>query len=297
MFNRILVPLDGSPQSAAALPLARTIAHVSSGTVELVRVVPSFSEATVRRDAHVYLSRIGEELAAGNVRVAVTVREGDPATEILAQAETAAADLIVMATHGRSGVARAVLGSVAQQVLSGSPIPMLLLRPGGKRVAHVGTLLVPVDGSPESATALGVAVGLARQTSARVVLVQAVSSVLQYALDPLGGFSYVDPQWDEDALAAAKAYVEALAGRLRKAEFTVDGSVELGDPADVIARQAEGADADLIVMATHARTGAARTILGSVADATVRTAKRPVLLVRVAPVSARASADTRRPAM
>jgi nucleotide-binding universal stress UspA family protein len=209
---------------------------------------------------------------------------------ILAEAVEAGADLIAMATHGRSGLARVFLGSVAERVLKASPIPVLVLRPGGLPTTRLNTLLVPVDGSPGGAIALAVAVGLARRADARIALVQVAVPMLAYEMADAGAFAggvYLDPAWDEEALAAARRYVSGLADRLRRDGLRADGMAVAGEVAlpgtsvaDGLMRAAEGLGADLIVMSTHAHTGAARVLLGSVADAVVRNAHRPVLLVR-----------------
>ena len=187
-----------------------------------------------------------------------------------------------MATHGRAGLPRAFLGSVAERVTAASPVPLVLLRPGGHRVAHVTTLLVPVDGSPGASRALGLAVPLARATGARIVLLDVVASVLQYAGMVVASGTAVapDPAWDDEALVAARGYVEGLAARLQQAGLNAEGCALLGRTGETIVDTADQVGADLIVMSTHGLTGAARTILGSTADEVVRTAHGPVLLVR-----------------
>jgi nucleotide-binding universal stress UspA family protein len=82
------------------------------------------------------------------------VRQGEPAAQIVEEILAASVDLVAMATHGRSGLQRAMLGSVAERTLERSPVPVLVQRPGGKRVTEIRTLLVPVDGSPGGALAL-----------------------------------------------------------------------------------------------------------------------------------------------
>jgi nucleotide-binding universal stress UspA family protein len=281
MFKRLLVPLDGSAQAAVALPLARAVARQTGAALRLLRVVPPTQadpEDRQRGEARANLARIAIELAAGGGEVDTAVRRsGHPGAEIVREAEHWPADLIVMATHGRSGLARALNGSVAQRVVSDSPVPVLLLRPGGHRVAHLTTLLVPVDGTPEGARALGAALPLAQETGARIVLLQVVVPFVQRYFDESLA---VDPMWDEEALTSARGYVETLAGRLRQAGVSAQGRVSRGPISQEIVGAAGEVGADVIVMSTHALTGAARTLLGSIADEVVRTAPQPVLLVR-----------------
>ncbi len=281
MFDQILVPLDGTPQSAAALPLARALAQACHGHVVLIRVAPAPRE---RDEATEYLVRIARELETSDVAVATEVCSGvDVASQLLWAVRDRRIDAVVMATHGRSGLQRAVMGSVAESVIRDSPVPVLLVRPGGRRTTGLHTLLVAVDGTPGGALALGVSIVLARATGARIVLLEvAVPIPLWMYSAELGGSAYVpvDPSWDDDALSSAQQYVDALAKRLREAGIDAEGRGLIGEVVSTIDAVGEDIDADLIVIATHARVGAARAVLGSTADAVVRTAHRPVLLVR-----------------
>jgi nucleotide-binding universal stress UspA family protein len=285
MFSRILVPLDGSAQSNVALPLSRTLARQTGAQITLLRVVPQPYLLTEREDfdeTREALKRIADGLASSGIAVESVVRAGEIVDEILKQSRTQGADLIVMRTHGRVGLGRAVLGSVTERVLAESKVPVLLLRPGGRRVTDVRTLLVPIDGSPGGAVALGTAVELAKNTGASMKLLEIAEPIppYLYAGGMYGGMSYVDPAWDEEALASAGTYVEGIARRLRDAHMTVTGEAhQSSDVAHAIVEKADQTQADLIVMSTQALRGPARALLGSVADAVVRTAHCPVLLV------------------
>jgi nucleotide-binding universal stress UspA family protein len=286
MFKQLLVTLDGTPESAVALSPARSLATASGGEITLLRVIPS--DESVADDtpqmAQEYLDRIARELAGAGARVDTMVRRGDVATSIEAAAAFLDADLIVMATHGRGGLGRVILGSVASRVLSQSPVPVMLVRPGGRRMTHLKRLLVPVDGTPGGSVALGVAVELAGMAKADIVLLDVVVPIPAYVYtDPSGIGMYPgfpDPEWTDEAQASAKHYVDNLAARLQRAGIPAQGRTDTGDVAELIGRHADEVEADLIVMSTHALTGPARAILGSVADAVVRTAHQPVLLVR-----------------
>lgn len=279
MFKKVLVPLDGTSQAAAALPPARTIAHITGGSLVLLRVTDQEDRSG---DPERYLRAVATELQDQSVEC--IVRHGRPAEEIVTVARDLHADLIVMATHGRAGIERFVAGSVAERVLTHSPSPLLLVRPGGKRVTHVKTIVVPTDGSAGAAVALGTALGLARASDARLVLVEAIEPIPVWVYGADSGMgvapSYVDPAWDEEALSAADAYVQGLVSRLQAAGVQAEGRTVTGGAVTAIEAVADEADADLVIMSTHAYTGPVRTLLGSTADALVRTAKRPVLLVR-----------------
>jgi nucleotide-binding universal stress UspA family protein len=276
-FKTILVPLDGTASAATALPLARSLAKVNDASLVLIRCVPA--DHSVGEAEH-YLQSVASELSDCSVRR--VVRHGSPAEELVSAIRDEAADLVVMATHGRVGLQRALLGSVAEHVVKASPVPVALVRPGGKQTSQLKKLLVPTDGTAGAALALGTAIGLARSAGARVTLIEAVEP---YPLWLYGGDfglapTYVDPSWDEDALRAAQTYVSGVVARLNAEGLAAEGTARLGGTLAIIEAAADEADADLIVMSTHGYTGPARAVLGSTADALVRTAKRPVLLVR-----------------
>jgi nucleotide-binding universal stress UspA family protein len=277
----ILVPLDGSTESNAALPLAHTLARATDTSIALLRVLPVLDhEAT--RYATANLQHIAAELAGDGIDVSTCVRHGHAAEEILKQVRADPPAMIVMRTHGRAGVERAIIGSVTQEVLAHCRIPLVLMRPGQRRPSGIRKLLAPVDGSPGGAVALGTAVGLAHATGASISLVEVAMPVAMHTLCTYeyGGMSYYDSAWDDEALASAAGYLNGLVGRLRERGFTAQGEATMApDIPAAIVLKADREAVDLVVMSTHALTGPARALMGSVADAVVRTAHCPVLLV------------------
>jgi nucleotide-binding universal stress UspA family protein len=279
--NIILVPLDGSPESNAVLPLARTLARATDGSITLMRVL-SHEDATTTGYVTSNLRKIADELRGSGIGVDSVVRHGRVADEILTEVRTRAATLVVMRTHARAGVERVFLGSVADQVLALCPVPVVLMRPGQRRITGVHTLLVPVDGSPGGALALGTAVALARASGATITLVQVTVPVAMQSLVTYdyGGMGYYDPGWDEESLASAKAYVDGLVVHLCEDGLSAHGTAfSAPNAAHGIVDAADKNVADLIVMSTRALTGPARTLLGSVANLVVRSAHCPVLLI------------------
>jgi nucleotide-binding universal stress UspA family protein len=256
--------------------------------VYLLRVVPEVRTGTatgtrIRPEAEAYLEEISDALRGDGLQVTTLVRSGDPPTQILEAAQAIGADLIVMVTHARAGLPRTILPSVAEEVLGLTRVPVALLRPGGRSLSRLNTLLVPLDGTPGGSFALRTAAGLAHATGARIVLLQVAVPVPAWlSADGLSAVStaLIDPMWDPVALQAAETYTERLAHQLGRADVRAEGRAALGDVASAINQVAEQEHADLIVMSSHSLTGPARTVLGSVADAVVRTAVRPVLVVR-----------------
>jgi nucleotide-binding universal stress UspA family protein len=284
MFRHLVVPLDGSREANVAVPHAYRMARGSGSdaSVTLLRVVSHGRDVAA---AQAFLDGVAHEHAAADLAVDGVVREGDPAHVILAEVRQRGADLVVMRTHGRSGLARAVLGSVAERIVKQSPTPVLLLPPGERTEAPgaIRSILVPVDGSPGGSLALGIAQELARQSAASLQLLQVVQPVPPYQSSALLMYGPVDvrPAWDEDSHAAAQAHVEALASRLTARGLAAQSEALSANsvPEAIVANAREHA-CDLIVMSSHAHTGAARTFVGSVTDAVVRSAHCPVLVIR-----------------
>lgn len=277
-MKHLLVPLDGSGLAASVVPVARTLALATDATVRLVTVEPQATPLGSARAAAAYLDGIAESLRSANVSVQTNVRVGEPALAIVRWANECGADAIVMASHGRTGLGRWLIGSVADRVLLASRVPVLLLRPALRQVDRIKTILVPLDGSPGAAFALTAAAPIAQASGARLLLVCAtVPSAVWFDHPGLGD------AFEEERSTAAESYARSMAARLRRIGLNATGYGVSGLPADAIVNFADRMDADLIVMSTHARLGVARSLLGSVADEVVRRSGRPVLLMRQNP--------------
>jgi nucleotide-binding universal stress UspA family protein len=289
MQRTLLVPLDGKPLAETSLPLAGLLARSLRATLDLVVVVPE--HGAIVDSARAYLDRI-----AGTLHGPISTRltTGDPGECIVREAAVEHVAMIVMTTHARSGVPRAVMGSVAEYVVAHSPAPTLLVHSGcqrtpqaclggvaagcePKREPEVKTILLAIDNS--GAAPLATTIELARACGARVVLTRAVAFDETYVWQWGRGPVLEEPQ----AVMAARQQLNDLAARVRDTGVDADVCVEVGEAAPTIVSVAEEVGADLIVMTTHARTGAQRAIQGSVADAVVRGASQPVLLSRLVP--------------
>ncbi len=302
MFRNILVPLDGSPFGEHALPIAYAIARRAGAHVHLVRVhepiaslVPAMAgwapgpemEQWTRELAETesaYLRSVGEQ-ATRDVRVSPRLLHGVVLDALDVDAQRMAADLVVMTTHGRGGIARAWLGSVADGVVRRLHIPVLLVRPGMDPPKPCDDpcfrrVVVPLDGSALAEAALEPAIEVARLAEARITVVQVLPP--PYFFDTVEA-QQVGPRTAELARIREQAGVYLarvcgdLAGRGLQAtsQLLVDAR-----PAHAIARYAQDANADLIALATHGRGGATRLLLGSVADKVLRTSPVPVLVLR-----------------
>lgn len=305
MLSTVLVPLDGSPLGEAALPWATLVARNLELTPVLIRVVqvPIYAMtggmngylspevyqqilADEQQTAERYLEQVRGRLASEGVQAETRVVEGRPGDALLDLADELGAFAIVMATHGRGGLGRLVLGSVAEQVVQHATVPVLLVRAreGPGPAASFSRLLVPLDGSALAECALDVARMVATPET-RFTLLRVVPPAERVFQGGDGTIRLPDDQATQRAVAAAEAYLRRLAEQ-QLAGRPVATVVRIGQAAEQIAAAAQ--DADLVVMSTHGHTGPARWVLGSVADAVVRTANRPVLLASARALAARA---------
>jgi nucleotide-binding universal stress UspA family protein len=285
MLKTILVPLDGSDLAEWALRVVEHLAKAGSARLILTFVLPDsvlleYPEEDVEseHDVRSYLDAIARRLKARGLEVETSTPIGDPASGILAQAESGHADVVVMATHGRSGLGRWLYGSVADEVLRRAPVPVILNQPGAERwpADRRPRVLVPLDGSHLAEAALGPAQELVALLGGELLLLQVVQFP-PYSLYG-DGSAYLAAFNPDVALNEAQQYLGAVASSL-----TVSGVrvlAELGLPALDIAEVARREKVHLIVMATHGRSGLARALLGSVATGTLQRSSVPLMLIR-----------------
>ena len=333
MYQRILVPLDGSSRAEQSVPVAARIARVTpGGSVVLVRVVrPPFPAGegagsmeqgalagpagsaetdTEYRTVVAYLTRITGWPVLCGIPTSTEVRRGSAAPAILAAAEANASDLIVISSHGRTGSARWVLGSVAQQIVRHAPMPVLVLRERGPRLTgdpgdsqQPLRVLVPLDGSPLAEDALRPAARLALAVArSRAVTLELALVISPYDAD-------VSHMPEALALLSAQTYLRRVAQQLEAdvPDIRVAWRVSAGlDVAYTILRGADttnqevaasgteiensritgndnGASSlhyDLLAMATHGRTGFTRWATGSITERVLQGTHLPLLVVR-----------------
>jgi nucleotide-binding universal stress UspA family protein len=293
MIRKVLVPVDGSAFSEAALPMAIAVAGKAGAEVRLVMVSEpanlapgAWAEAFLANHAD-YLESTAEgvrtEAKAGTV-VTSMLLEGPVSKAICDEAEGAGADLVVMSTHGHGGLTRMWLGSTTDAVLRQSPVPVLLVRPeedgdGPPSVGgSVGHVAVALDGSDFAEAALDPGLEMARLFEAKVTLLRTVMHpVLTSAYLP--DTVEMTEAYLERAEEEARAYLgEVLAARAIGSDVEVDVIVSQR-PATGILQFVTESGADLVVMASHGRHGVVRAVVGSVTDKVIRAGHTPVLIV------------------
>jgi nucleotide-binding universal stress UspA family protein len=284
MFERIMVPTDGSVESEQAMPIARQIASAQGAEVLLVQVIQYpvvydhdttisgdiYQEMldAAEDDARANLGRLKAQFEGRGIRATTMFLRGSPAVCLLDTEREQKADLVVMATHGRTGVARFALGSIADRMVREGTSPVLVARSSSLEPT-LKTALLMLDGSGVAEEAVPMLEILAHRPIENVKL-----------------FRVVDDLSDR---TAAATYLGAVGARLEAAGLKAEIVVDIGDPTFLVRRAAQGAD--LVVLSTHGRGGIDRFRHGSVADRVVREAEKSVLLVR-AGMPSRAALET-----
>ena len=292
MYERILVPLDGSPLAEQVLPFVSVLGKTFGSSVVLLRVfdpVPAeLSDpahgvyidrlaASFRNSALEYLVRVKRSLSELGDNVTTIAHEGDAASHILNEAGNDPSTLITMSTHGRSGITRWVLGSVVDKVLRAAGNSLMIIRarpqegfdPGlvatrterWSTSVQINNVIVPVDGSELAEEVLPHAVALARGFEAKVSLVR------------------VAPDRSSDG--DANTYLGQVAQRLRQdGVSSVDEQLLHGEPAGALLDMVQPMQGAFVAMTTRGQSGLERWVLGSVTDRVVRYSGTPVLVAR-----------------
>lgn len=290
MFDRILAPLDGSLTAEGVLPHVKRLARNTGSEIVLLQAVPvagfEGGEAVFRAAVQAgteYLAGVKDRLETAGLRARLLVRAGGAAETILGVLAETKATLLAVATHGRTGAQRLVVGSTAEKLLRSTPVPVLAVRPfwtydlqpeGGLEAQPIRTILVPVGSGGLSLCVLPHAVEMARLFGARVMVLHARASG--------------EPE--------SSASVDDVAARFRLEGIETTTLVEPGNPVDTILDALKTRGIDLAILSTHGRSGLSRLVLGSVTEEVLRQARVPLLVVRGDPTAKMAwkIADTTR---
>ncbi len=286
---RILVPLDGSQLAEYALGAAAQIARESSdsridlltvitistmaGTYDYPQVI-SYQVDSGIDTSSAYLHDIKHRQTLSQMNVEAHVEVGVPSDIICATAHELKSDFILMTSHGRTGLARIAMGSVAEDVARKSHIPTMILKVSeltfAKNVsAEPFSLLIPLDGASLAETVLQPAATIAKVFHGAVTLLQVIATTSH------------DPKKTEDLSHQSEAYLFSMQQRLQKEGFNVRVKTLWGDPVAQIQHYATDPahGIDLIAMATHGRTGPEKLAFGSVAESVLHRVALPVLLI------------------
>jgi nucleotide-binding universal stress UspA family protein len=300
MFTRVLIPLDGSKTAERVLPYARFIAEALRIPIELLAVIDVAAMASqvasergrhldiiipeVERRGRSYLEKIATEFPG--LTIGITIGKGKPAETIIEKAASDKGTLITMATHGRSGIKRWLLGSVAEKVLRGTANALLLVRAAGqaelKREPSLRSITVPLDGSQLAASVLPLVATIAQRINVEIVLFRAYelpASAYYGSEDYLPNYEELKDNVKKEVRSYLGKEIETLKSQgIEKVSFFV---TEGSGPDEIISYARKRPDT-LIAMCTHGRSGVKRWVLGSVTEKVVRHSGDPVLVMRAA---------------
>lgn len=302
MYRSIIVPVDGSARSQAALPAAAALAHASGATLDVVRVHleerpdladdPSWDQM-FREGEMRYLEALAlaYEPVAGT-KVTASLLDPPVAKSLLEFAETRAAPLFVMIGRGRTGLRRALLGSTCDALIRGGDTPVLVLRDCG--VDDVPSwqfgrrpfrrIVLPLDGTLHAEGGIAHAAALARAMNAKLRLVRVVGPIVTSAV--LGAIA-MHPMlpYDDGTLLRndiAQEYLQGIVDRINGAGPAIDIGIEVAlgtDPATALIESCRRMSADLVVLPTHGR-GASRILVSAVGDRLLRDGPDAMLFVK-----------------
>jgi nucleotide-binding universal stress UspA family protein len=288
MFDEILIPTDGSESAERAARYGQVLAAAYGATVHVLSVVDDRDYGAVEgTEADAGRSAAEQEATAAVDTVAALfaddpvttqVTSGVPSETILEYVSAEGIDVVVMGTHGRTGIDRFLIGSVAERVVRHADVPVLTVRSSetAPEWPPLDRILVSTDGSEASFRALPVAFDLAERFDAVIAGLSVVDEratenvyTVQTALEEMvGGLE-----------ATARTATERIESQAHAADVEVTTAVVDGIPSRTICAHAEASGADLVVLASHGRTGLAHYLLGSVAERVVRNSAVPVLTV------------------
>lgn len=294
-YRKVLVPVDFSEYSETAFRYALSFAKQTGARLSLVHVSTALycsrtelygdsPELTDALRAHVQrlqrqISSYVGEANREDVPIDYAILEADDVVnKLLGYLDEQPYDLVIMGTHGRTGLKHLFLGSIAEKIVRYSPVPVLTLHKcaGDCRVRNI---LVPVDFSRHSLEAIENAVGLARQLGGRVMLLHVIERVIYPAFYPEGYTPVIDfePQLHQRIMNKLNHLIEDYPG------ISVDARISAGKPSDEIIDHARSHDADLIVMATRGLSGLEHLLVGSTTERVLRLSEVPVLAFRTMP--------------
>jgi nucleotide-binding universal stress UspA family protein len=284
MWKKILVPLDGSNLAELALPYAEELAAAFNSEVFLLYVSEP-AEDQYRHMHQLYIEDVAGQIKKRIKKVSPLVLTGKPAEEIIGYAEQNDVGLIIMASHGRSGITPWATGGVAGKVLHAAKIPLLLIkaakprqRKPGKRL--INRILLPLDGSKAGEAAVHYVGELMSRLEVEVILFGVVPAGQH--IRTVGGLDYIlfPEQHLESVKTEAREYLDKAYRRLKRRKGEVRIELRVGDIAQEIIKFADGKNVDLIAISSHGHSGIEKWVFGSIANKVVQASNAPVLLVR-----------------
>lgn len=284
MWKKILVTVDGSNLAEQAFPYAEEIAVAFNSEVILLYVNEPDEEKYLNMH-QLYINEVAERMRERVKKVSPVLLSGKPDEEIISYAEKNDIELMIMASHGHSGVKSWAVGDTACKVINDTAVPLLLVKAtkSSRKVPEKGLLsriLLPLDGSKAGEAAVDYVKELKTRLEAEVILFGVVPA--EQRVRTVGGLDYIRyPERQMDAVRVeAKEYLDKIYQRLKKGKGEVKIDIKAGDVAREITRAAGRKRAKLLAIASHGHTGMTKWVFGSIAQKVVQASKVPVLLVK-----------------
>lgn len=287
VYKHILVPLDGSELAEHVVPAALYLAEAMAGSVTFLTVVAKKSVAdadlmakaiqTGTYEADLYLRSVKKRYLPSLVPIETAVITGKPDKDIIEYAKAHHTDLIIMSTHGRSGITRWSFGRTADKVLRRSPCPTVILRSEHDiKPEQFKRILLPLDGSLLAERVLEPVLEMVKAVTVELFLIQVVEKSSFY------GFGHDEAHLNED-IDAAQSYLAELQDRAIPKGLVVNTHVGVGSAADVIVDYAEEQKIDLILISSRGDSGFDSWMFGSVAEKVMKGAPCAILVIRQQP--------------
>ena len=294
MFQRIMVPLDGSELGELALPYAAELAAAFGSQVDLLYVGDTKSPEQHHMN-QVYIEKMAERtvgliknfspVETNPAQANPVILDGEPAAQIIEYAEKNNVSLLIMVSHGRSGIMPWSMGSTAAKVLQRTDKPVLFIR-AQKPVPQSGTsvfgrILLPLDGSASGEAALPHIKELTTRIASELTFFRVVAP--GYHVQTIGGLNYVSlPQVEIDRLSdEARQYLDRISAEVEGSRATIKLEVRVGDAASEIIKFAAEQDFNLIAMSSHGYSSIDKWTFGGVTHKVLHSSKTPLFLVRV----------------
>ena len=294
-FSRILIPLDGSNLAESVLPFSVAMAARLQATIVLLHIIEEHAPQTVHGEPHLhtvadaeqYLLKLASRYGSSIIceHHVHGTEEDNVAGSIASHISELKADMVVLCTHGGSGLRRVVSGSIAQQVLRKATAPVLIMRPRLENAATaIKSILVPLDGTHASERAVQTAAYLARACDASLSLVTVVPTV-ETVKGNRTAAARMSPLMTAEVLNAeeeqSRVYLEGIAADLRGQGIAVNAVVRRGNTVPTLAEAAAQTPTDLIIIATHGRAGLNAMWTGSVTATLIARVAQPTLMLKL----------------
>jgi nucleotide-binding universal stress UspA family protein len=290
MLDKILIPLDGAKLGEAALDQGRELALAFGSELHLLGVCggPEEKYCGLMRG---YLDKKAEDVRRDflgkDLSLKVVVLSGEAAGQVIDYARRERMDLLVIVSHGHSGIMPWTMGGTANKIIHEAPVPVLLLRAAAAKKRRPGSifakLLLPLDGSAAGETALPYVLEIAAKLKSKVTLLSVIESGQR--VHTIGGLDFIrfPEQQVQKMRQDLSAYLDGAVKKFRDRGVEARAELTTGHAAEEIIKRAKAAGARLVAMSSHGKSGLREWVFGSVSNKVLHAGKAHLLLVKPTP--------------